>query len=412
MSIRAQLLVAAALALAMPASATNNRADPNSAEVIPVEKPASLPSASVERNASASGLVVRSINAEYLGSYCADGVFRKPARMLPCKGLPDDSVVPSSIDRDPVESVVNDMARPARAVAVLKGESKLARLRDRVVTVIYGRPQVIGTPAHIVTDSRGRVIISDPRNSAIHVLDGALSFRIQGGGPRRNLQLPAGVATDGKDNIYVIDNASHMILVYDPRGHYLRSIGMSHGEKTFEHPEGIAIDVQNGRLYVLDSPVHELVVLDLEGNLLKRVGGHHSDVAGVNFEFPVQVAARDGIIVVADMFGSRIHVLDDNFKVTRLFNTHYIKADAQFDSIGLALDAAGNVYVTKQGVPDVSIYDGCGRLVARTETTRKVPRSTNPAGIWLGPTGRMYVTDFSTSRIDVFRLVSDETRGD
>jgi sugar lactone lactonase YvrE len=110
-------------------------------------------------------------------------------------------------------------------VKPISGPSRLAAFRDDIITFAYGHEKYLIAPQHLTTDSKGRVIVSDPAAAAVHVFDGRASFRIAGG-PRRRLQAPNGIAVDSRDNIYVADSQRGLIDVYVPQ----RTISPFHRE--------------------------------------------------------------------------------------------------------------------------------------------------------------------------------------
>ena len=155
------------------------------------------------------------------------------------------SEVPDFIDLHPRERVEENYEPPAHAVKPLKGKSPLALLRDDIVTLAYGRERILLAPHRVTVDSRGRILIVDPKIRAVHVLGGGNPFRIDGG-PRRRLRLPNGIAVDAADNIYIADSERGLVLVYAPDGKFLRYIGKRGDESLFHYPTAIAID-QIGR---------------------------------------------------------------------------------------------------------------------------------------------------------------------
>jgi hypothetical protein len=162
----------------------------------------------------------------YLGMFQPDAMFRaskKRTRFLDAhKGSRPEG--PSELDARQSSvppwmlssnvRFVDDIEPPAHAIALPKAHSLPVNVRDAIVSFVYGRTRVLRTPQHLTTDSRHRVIISDPGIPAVHVLDPERksSFSILGGQGRR-LQSPAGVAVDGEDNIYVADSQRGMVLV-------------------------------------------------------------------------------------------------------------------------------------------------------------------------------------------------------
>ena len=145
------------------------------------------------------------------------------------------------------ERVVENLEPPAHAEAAPQSPARVAELRNRFVTYAYGRPSVLSAPAHVATDSRQRLIVSDPHGDAVHVLDpaGKTSFRIVTGKGYR-LHQPAGVAVDADDNIYVADSERGMIAVFDRSGNFVRYIGNFKGENEYESPRGSPSTARQG----------------------------------------------------------------------------------------------------------------------------------------------------------------------
>ena len=221
----------------------------------------------------------------YLGAYSADGKYQPvlpathwyeqastPVVNPALQPTARPAEVPPSINMHPLEYTIENYQPPVRGKKVLKGQSRLASMRDSIVTFAYGRELALVAPHHVISDSTGRVILTDSATGAVHVLDGDNSFRIVAGKNRR-LQTPSGLAVDAADNIYVADSEQGVVVVYDRSGNFLRYIGkFGENETLFHYPTGIAIDRRTSRLYILDTERHALFITDLEGKLIRRVG--------------------------------------------------------------------------------------------------------------------------------------------
>ena len=119
---------------------------------------------------------------------------------------------------------------------------------NRLIDVVAGEPQFhfLVRPYGIVTDSRGRIIVSDPGAPGIHIFDFAqqkykfLSRQEKG---KDSLVAPQCVAVDAKDNIYVTDSEAGKVFVFEASGKFSHTIGsLKGGEGFFKRPTGIAID--------------------------------------------------------------------------------------------------------------------------------------------------------------------------
>jgi DNA-binding beta-propeller fold protein YncE len=311
--------------------------------------------------------------------------------------------VPPFVDLHSSETVVEDLAPPMHPRKAMRGKSVLASLRDSIITAAFGHELVLLSPTQVTSDSHHRLIIADPLEPAVHVLDGANSFRIQGGAAHR-LRYPSGIAVDSHDNIYVADTTLGIVLVYNPDGQFLRDIGDFHGESMFQHPTGIAIDRASNRLYVLDSPLNEIVVLDLSGKTLKRIGGIHSRNTNVKLDLPTAIAVANGFIAVLDTHNSRMQVLDLNGNFQSEFAIRPVHLPPLATNVGIAFDSQGNIYASHPETSTVRIYKQSGELIGTIRGT-SLPNAklTAPSGVWVDAFGQVFVADPRRATIQVFQ---------
>ena len=379
---------------------------------------------------------------QYLGVYDGSGEFKSVSKFTRKSGksadlsdfqyVPEQGLrpreVPRFVDLHSRERAVENFMPPARAKSSIKGQSVFSTLRDDLITFVYGREQILVAPHHLTTDSRGRVIISDPVAGVVHVLDGKNSFRILGGQVRR-LLTPSGVAVDADNNIYVADSERGLVEVYDPDGRFLRDMGMiAKDEGLFQYPTGIAIDRTNARLYVLDSPRNLLFMLDLQGNVLKRTGNLRADSSGLVLRnhghpgeaqqdatgtdglllnHPTEISIGDGEIVVLDSSGSRIQATDLQCNYLRQFATHAAPATR----VGLARDAEGNIYVSDLDSGAVRLYSRNGQpLSLFGRRGSRVGEFSSATALWVDSTDTIFVADTSNHRIQVFQINPSKPR--
>ena len=151
---------------------------------------------------------------------------------------------------------------------------------NKLVDVIAGAPDFhfLVRPYSVTTDSRGRILVTDPGAKGVHIFDFSehkYKFIQRIGRDKYSMDTPQCVAVDAQDNIYVTDSDVGMIFVFEPSGKYLRAIGnIKGGEGYFKRPTGIAVDSGAQRIYVTDTLRDEVFVLDMQGQVLQTIGSH------------------------------------------------------------------------------------------------------------------------------------------
>jgi len=374
---------------------------------------------------------------EYIGSFSADGKFKSLTKFglfvdsmitasvsdqsVPSSAPPPDASrlikedetnqVPPNIELARNERLLEDFEPPEHAVKVAKGQSVLQELRDSIVSLAYGSEKVLLVPQSVTTDSRQRVIVTDPSAQGLHVLAYTPkdSFQIVGG-PGRRLRRPDGVAVDKDDNIYVSDSERGMILVYDSEGKFLRNLGSRGEEGMLVHPSGIAIDSKAGKLYVLDPPRNALFILDLEGNVLARIGTadpgkSFSARAGSTepgrFSGPKAVLVHNDELVVLD--STRVHILDLQGRFLKEFKISNDASLSNGPTAGLFMDDEDRIYVSDPGSGNIRVYSHDGQyLQVFGRPGMRMGEFNAPAGMCADSTGRVYIVD--ARRVQIFQF--------
>ena len=163
----------------------------------------------------------------------------------------------------------------------------------RVVDVIAGQPDFhyLVSPYSMVTDSRGRIIVTDVAAAGVHIFDFAqqkykfISRRDAGKDP---MLTPQCVAVDAQDNIYVTDSQTGKIFVFDANGKYRRAIGsLKGGEGYFKRPTGIAVDSAAQRIYVTDTLRNKIFMMDMQGSVLQMIG--KTGTGDGEFNYPTEL---------------------------------------------------------------------------------------------------------------------------
>lgn len=164
----------------------------------------------------------------------------------------------------------------------------------------------------IACDLKGNVYVCDVDNSAVQVLNGNLgtwmrSIGNRGGGPGQ-MQYPAGLTLDKKNNLYVVDYALSRIAVFTNDGHPIMTLGSKgNGPGEFNVPRDVALD-SRGNIYVCDSLNHRIQIFASDGRFLYSFGGSGREPGHFLGPSSLAIDPEKHIMYVADRGNNRIQI--------------------------------------------------------------------------------------------------------
>jgi len=214
--------------------------------------------------------------------------------------------------------------------------------------------------------------------------------------------LPTSVAAIG-DTKYVLDTGNNRILELDAEGRLAATLDRASDSRLdLRQPMSMATDGR--RLFVANSLAGEIVVLNTSGavdtvvRLEAQPGGRMPRPIGV-------VVAGDGSIIVSDADNHRVLILDAEGQRVHSFGTGTRARGSQGLNVpgGLALDAAGNIYVVDTLNGRIVKLSPQGEFIrdfaSLADTAGSLAR---PKGVAVDGKGRIFVSDGLQAAIEVF----------
>jgi serine/threonine protein kinase, bacterial len=297
-------------------------------------------------------------------------------------------------------------------------------------------------PAGVALDSSGNLYVAEYYNNDIRKISPAgvvtlfagsssgTSGNTNGTGSGATFHNPTGVAVDSAGNVYVADESNNEIRMITPAGVVTTFAGSGtagnvDGTGTaaeFNGPEGIAID-SSGNLWVADGGNNEIRKITTPGAVVTTWAGNgtagraNGNGTSATFNMPVGVAVdSSGNLYVADFNNNEIRKIDTTDAVT-LFagsstgasgSANGTGSAAEFlGPFGIAIDSAGNLYVTDSGNSEIRMLTPSAVVTtyAGSTTAGNVNGSASaaefhyPFGIVVDASGNLYVCDYINNEI-------------
>ena len=280
---------------------------------------------------------------------------------------------------------------------------------SKVLDVIAGQPEfhTLVRPYSIAVDSRGRVIVTDPGVSGVHIFDLAeqkYKFIERKDKDKDPMLTPQCVAVDAQDNIYVTDSDSGKIFVFDRNGKYQRAIGsLKGGEGYFKRPTGIAVDSLRDRIYVSDTLRDQVFMLDMQGSVLKTIG-KRGDGPG-EFNYPTELRLAGDQLIVVDALNFRVQVLDRFGIFQYAIGKIGSSTGAVFRPKAVGVDSEGDLYVVDALWSVVQAFNRDGQLLYYFGGKGiQLGQFQLPSGMFIDHDDHIFVVDSFNRRIQVFQF--------
>ncbi|HKO13123.1 MAG TPA: 6-bladed beta-propeller [Acidobacteriaceae bacterium] len=278
----------------------------------------------------------------------------------------------------------------------------------KLVNVVAGEPdyKFMVRPYSVATDSRGRIIITDPGAEGVHIFDfeaRKYKFIERADKTKYKMLTPQCVAVDAQDNIYVTDSDAGEIFVFEPGGKFLRAIGaLKGGEGYFKRPTGLAIDAAEQRIYVSDTLRDKIFVLDMQGTVLQTIGS--SGKGEGEFNRPTELRFSGQNLLVVDSMNFRVQVFDRSGKFQYAVGKIGDGLGAMFRPKDVALDSEGDLYVVDGIWGVVQVFNRQGQLLYYFggEGTH-AGQFQLPTGLFIDRDDRVFVVDSFNRRVQIFR---------
>ncbi|MDD5467136.1 MAG: TIGR03663 family protein [Anaerolineales bacterium] len=311
---------------------------------------------------------------------------------------------------------------PAAEEAVLadpyEGKELLVSV-DKIIGSPGSEPGQFQAPHDLAIAADGSLFVVDTQNHRIQHLDaagqvidvwGSFSDNNLAPAPGGTFNQPWGIALGEDGAVYVADTWNHRIQKFTAQGEFLTMwgyFGQAETPDALWGPRDIAVDGQN-RVYVTDTGNKRVVVYTSEGEYIAQFG--EVGLAPGQFDEPVGIAfGTEGQIFIADTWNQRVQSILPSADGTYLPLTSWDIAGWYGTSLDnkpyLAVDSAGNVYVTDPEGYRILEFDSQGNFIQYWgDYSTEVDGFGLPASIAIDSQDGAWVADAGNHRLMHFTL--------
>jgi sugar lactone lactonase YvrE len=257
------------------------------------------------------------------------------------------------------------------------------------------------TPSAITVSQDNVLYISDTFSGVIHRYDlksREVSYITQAGDEQ--LASPVAVAVDHEQNLYVSDSINAKVYKFNSHGSFLNALVPPDG---FRRPAGIAI-TDLGEKFIVDALANKLHRFTLQD---KYLGEFPKQAAGEELNTPSHVAVDNaGNVYITDAMNFVVRSYDKNGNFLRRIGGAGDVPGSFSRPKGLALDSDSNIYVVDANHDNIQIFNKDGQLLLYFGRSGQGPGQFYlPNGICIDASDHIFVADTFNRRVQVFKYL-------
>ena len=211
---------------------------------------------------------------------------------------------------------------------------------------------------------------------------------------------PSGIAVESDLSFYVADPVGKQVLYFDANGNFVRRFADA---ANLARPIGVAVDEVRGQVFVADGSYSHIVIFSKTGQAMSAIGSRGRGPG--KFGIITAIAKGKDSLFVADRLQLPLQEID---LTTGAFRFSVGQGQIVWPT-ALVVDKQNRIFASDRTDNTIKIFDDI-RLIAAIGGTGYAPgRFRQVTGMWLSDQNMLYVADSLNHRVQVFRVVTDNS---
>ena len=266
-------------------------------------------------------------------------------------------------------------------------------------------------PSDVSVNGKGEIFILDGVNNRIvhyNAQGRYLDHFGKGGSAPGEFDYPLGLAVDREGNLYIADTGNARVQLFTSDGNYLSHIDLPHARNARKpDPTDVAVDDKRQQLYIVDNDSHKVFVYDLKRKRFKRhIGGMGMEADKLRWPFSIKLD-NQGRIFVVDVINTAVktYLPDEKRHFDASIGKWGVEKGELFRPKGVAIDSRGEVYVSDSYLGVIQIFDNQGRFISVLLNEKgEVLKFTTPTRLHFDQKGRLYVVEMFAHRVSLYEI--------
>lgn len=235
----------------------------------------------------------------------------------------------------------------------------------------YSPKSGVVSPRKILTDSVGNVYVSDPARGRVVKFTSTGTFLWSAkngsyGTANGQMSSSTGMVLDSANNLYIADNYFRVTKKFDPNGvllgNYPWTVPMQPGE--FGSATGLSVS-RAGNMYLVDERNNQVQKFTVDGVLLEEWGSLGIGDEQFNHPCGIAVNINETFVYVADTDNHRIVKYTSSGVFIQKWGSEGSEDGLFNHPEGVAVDSTGSVYVSDSGNHRVQKFTAAGKFITK-----------------------------------------------